>query len=260
MTDEEKKETPPASKEEKGDDTEETDETKETSEKENKEESEETKESEESGKDEDLSKSPDYWKKIAQEEQEKREKAETALAGKRFKKSEARRKGDDAEDAEEEDEENDEEKPLTRTEFDAALRKERASIEQKVLAGETLRIARTLAESEDEASAIVAIYNGRVFPEHLTHEQKVTEAFYIAHGPRLSGKILELRRSLQSKATKKQSGSENVHRDAPHAGEPKISPQDKAEYDRLGYKWNGKQWEKKSAGGRVLIKDPKTGK
>lgn len=217
--------------------------------------------SEDKSKEKEPSQNTEYWKKIAQENQEAKDKAEKALAAKRFKKSEAKRKGEAEEEIEaDEEEESEEDKPITRADLETMLAKERASVEKRVLAGETLRVARSLAESDEEASAIVAIYNNRIFPENLSHEQKVTEAFYIAHGPRLTGKILELRRSLNSKATKKSSGSENAHQDAPKAGEPKISPQDKAEYDRVGFKWTGKVWEKKTSDGRVLIKDPKTGK
>jgi len=252
MTDtEEKKETPPASEEEKGDETEEKDTSTEDSGKESSDS--DSEDSTESDKDEgEHSQDAEYWKKIAQTEQTAKEKAESALAQKRFKKSEAKRQGEEVE--EEAEDEDEEEKPLTRAEFDAALRKERASIEQTVLAGETLRIARGLSASNEEAAAIVAIYNGRVFPEYLTHEQKVTEAFYLAQGPRLTGKILELRRSLQSKNTKKQSGSENVHRDAPKGNFPKMSAQDRNLLQSSGFSWDGNRFVKKLPGGKILVK------
>ena len=258
MTDEEKKETTPSDKEKVDAQAEES---KEKSKEDEEEEGAKSEDGSEDKSEEEPSQDADYWKKIAQENQDAREKAEKALAGKRFKKSEAKRKGEAEEEVDaDEEEESEEDKPMTRAEFNVALAQERALVEKRVLAGETLRIARSLSESEEETSAIVAIYNNRIFPENLTHEQKVIESFYIAHGPRLTGKILELRRSLNSKTTKKTSGSENVHHDAPKAGEPKLSSQDKAEYDRLGFKWTGKQWEKKTSDGRVLIKDPKTGK
>ena len=111
-----------------------------------------------------------------------------------------------------------------------------------------------MAASDDEAEAIVEIFNSHIFPESLSHEEKVKRAFYIAHGPRLTAKLSELRRSLKSKDTKGKSGSENTHRDAPKGSEPKLSGQDKGAMESAGFKWTGKRFEKKLPGGKVMVK------
>jgi len=190
------------------------------------------------------------WKKIAQEEREAREKAERALASDRYK---SRHKKDETDDADEE--ESEEEKPgLTEEQLRKILREERDATRKEVLAGRTKEIARELAESDDEADAIVEIFNNRSFPETLTHEQKVREAFFIAHGPRLTAKILELRRSLKSKDTKGRSGNENTYRDAPKGSEPKLSGADKESLKSAGFTWDGKRYTKKLPGGKIMVK------
>lgn len=251
MTKEQEETTP----DEKVDETEET-KTEETEDQPNADEETEEEETKESG--EEKEPSQDEWKKLAQQEKERADKAQKALAEARYKKSEARRKQADDETVEEPEEEED--KPLTASQLEKILARERAETEKKVLASRTVEIARDLAESDDEAEAIVAIYNNTIFDENLSHEEKVRRSFYIAHGPRLTAKILELRRSLRSKETKKKGSSEDTHRDGPKQGEPKLSAQDKAEYERMGFKWSGKRFEKKLSNGKFLVKNPKSGK
>ena len=260
MAKEEKEETETSESEKdqkKTDETKDTAETKDTStEDTSTEESEETKDTEGS---EDKEPSQADWRTIAQEEREAREKAEKALATKRFKAAHPK-KDEEAEEVPEDQGEEGEEKPLTASRLEAILQRERETTRKEVMAGETKRIARELAASDEEAEAIVEIFNSHIFPETLPHEEKVKRAFYIAHGPRLTAKIMELRRSLQSRETKGKSGAENVHRDQFRGTEPKIAPLDKAEIQRLGFKWDGKRYSKKLRSGKTLVKDSKTGK
>ena len=231
--------------EEKADDEETESETEEETEEETEGETEEETESE---KEED-------WKKIAEDERLKREKAEKALATKRFY---AKRK--DTKEDEDEDDDDNENKALTASELRAILAEDRRENQKEFLSSRVKEVAKSLADSDDEANAITAIFNNRIFPASMTLEEQVKEAYFIAHGPRLLAKRDELRRSLRGKDGKKKSGAEDTHRDQSQVGEPKISPQDKAEFNRLGFKWDGKNYSKKLANGKFLIKDWKTKK
>ena len=204
------------------------------------------------------SKNLDDWKKIAQDERDRRKKAEKALAQNRYKGK--RRESDDSDDADDSDGEDAGKTALTGEQLRKILQEEREATRKEVLSGRTKEIARELANSDEEADAIVEIFNNRSFPDYLSHEEKVREAYFIAHGPRLLAKRDELRRSLKSKDTASKGGNENAHRDAPRAGEPKLEPQDRAEFGRLGFKWDGKRYSKKLSNGKTLVKDPKTKK
>lgn len=196
------------------------------------------------------------WEKVARDEQDARKKAEEALARKRFKQS--KRQREEAEPEYDEDEDGDEEgKPLTSKDVERILAQDRAERRKESQANEAVTIAKDLAGSDEEASAIVAIFNRRTWPEDMPLQDQLKEAYYIAHGPRLLAKHDELRRSLRSKTTKKKAGSENTHPDAPRANEPKMSPTDKAEFHRLGFAWDGKRYVKTLANGRKMVRDVK---
>lgn len=210
-----------------------------------------TETSEEEVQQEDKKEEPVFdWKQIAEDERQRRFKAEKALAEDRY----ARRH-----ELEETTFDQTESQPLTELQLRKILREEREATEKRFMGRDTERLAREIASSDEEASAIVEIYNSRSFPEYLTHEEKVKEAYYIAHGPRLFAKQDELKRSLRSKQTTKTASNENTHRDAPQAG-AKVNPEVQSELNRLGFKWDGKRFSKKLANGKTLVRDPKTNK
>lgn len=210
-----------------------------------------TETSEEEVQQEDKKEEPVFdWKQIAEDERQRRFKAEKALAEDRY----ARRH-----ELEETTFDQTESQPLTELQLRKILREEREATEKRFMGRDTERLAKELAGSDEEAMAIVEIYNNRSFPEYLTHEEKIREAYYIAHGPRLLAKQDELKRSLRSKQTTKTAGSENTHRDAPQTG-AKVNPEVQQELNRLGFKWDGKRFSKKLANGKTLVRDPKTNK
>lgn len=216
--------------------------------KESEEETEESEDTEETKKEEEPKQD---WKKRAEDERLAREKAERALAQKRYQSKHPK-------EDEEEVEEETEEKPITRAELQAVLREERDTARKEAFAFQAKELAKKITETQEEADAVIAIYENRTLGGTL--EQQIQEAYFIAHGPRLLAKRDELRRSLKSKDTKKSGSNEDTHRDEAKGSEPKLAAQDKAEYLRLGFTWNGKQWTKKLASGKTLVKDPKTGK
>ncbi len=186
------------------------------------------------------------WKKVADEEREAREKAEKALAGDRFKKSEAKRKDPKPEEKSD--------SGATTAQIAKMLDERDAKIRKETMSSEVKKIAKELAGSDDEAGAIVEIYNNRTFPSGLSLERQLQEAYAIAHMPRVLAKNEELRRSLRSKDTKKSGSNENTHRDVPKGKEPELSPQDKLVIQKAGWKWEGKQYMKKLPNGKVLGK------
>lgn len=198
------------------------------------------------------------WKKTAQDEREAREKAEKKLAERRFKKT--RKKNESGDEGEEGEEDDQDDGTLTRAEVENLIRESNDATRREVVSGRVSEIARDLAESEDEADAIAAIWGNRSFPEGMALEKQVREAFFIAHGPRLMGKIEELRRTNRSSRNTGRSGSENTYHDDKNKKEPKGSAQDKAEMQRLGFTWDGKRYTKQLSNGKTLVKDPKTNK
>lgn len=223
---------------------------------EKKEEKPETPEEEADDEEEEPEKPPEEnidWKKIADEERERRTKAEKALAEDRYKAKERKE-----EEGEEEEEEMD--KPITGRQLDAILRRNTEETKKEFLSTRIREEARNLAGSEEEAEAIVEIHRNRLFPSNMPLESQVREAYFIAHGPVILAKNSELKRSLASKDTANKGGAENTFRDAPAKGEPKISQQDRAEFARLGFEWDGKFFSKKTAKGRTLSIDPKSKK
>lgn len=190
------------------------------------------------------------WEKVAQDEREKRERAEKVLAEKRFKAKKVK-----DEDEEEEEEDDEEDKPLTAKQLQQILAEERQNTQKELLAGILTEKARKLADSDQEARAIVEIHRSRIFPSYLSIDEQIEEAHAIANKSRLIAQNSELKRALLSKETRQKGGAENSYRDAPKAGEPKLTPQDKIELARQGFSWDGKFFSKKLTSGKTLYRD-----
>ena len=207
--------------------------------------------------DKDDQEKPD-WKQVAEDERKSKEKAEKALSEDRYKQSERKRKEVDIEDDEEE-----EEKPATVSQIEQIINKNNAAIRKETRAAQTRVIAKELTNSDDEADAVVAVYENpeRVFPSHLSHEEQMQEAHSIAHGPRSKAKVEELRRSLKSKATKGESSAEDTHPDKQtKAKEPKLDTDVKKILLDQGYKLVKGRFEKKLPNGKTMYYDLDTKK
>lgn len=207
-------------------------------------------ESEEEGK----SKNPDnidYEAELARE-REAREKAEKAAAENAFKLREAKRQNKD------EDEEDEEEKPLTAKELQSILASERQATQKALQEQRITEIASKLGTSEAERNLIIEIHKNRQFPEHLSLEDQLEEAFVIANRKKLIGERNEALRALKAKNGVNDNPA-GTHQEAPKAGEPKLPSADIASLKAIGYAWNGKVFEKKLKNG-VLQYDPKTKK
>lgn len=198
------------------------------------------------------------YKAIAQAEKEAREKAEKALADKRFKDAERKRKQaqDDGE-----GEDDDEDKPLTGRQLQKILAENTQQTERRLMGSQIKNIANDLADSPEEAEAIIEIHANRTFPAHLSIQEQMEEAHAIANRKKLISTNSELKRALKSKNTAL-NDSAGTHRDPMEGTAPKLSAGDTASYKRAGFTFDTKDrlWKKKLPTGKFLIKDPKTKK
>ena len=189
-------------------------------------------------------------------EQAARKRAEQIRAEKRFKSKEKPKASDVDESA---IDDTDEDRPLTARELTVILARERQE-NQKLLQQQRITdLAKKLASSDDEAELIVEIHKNRTFPDHLSLEDQMEEAYVLANRKRLMGENSELKRALRGKGSAVTSAPP-VHHDAPKAREPQVAPQDRAVLVAAGFIWNGtaRRFEKKLKNGDILVRE-KTG-
>lgn len=189
------------------------------------------------------------YRAIAQQERERREKAEKALAEKRFQDAERKRKTGDDED------EDDDDKPITRKDLHKVISETAEQTKKSLLGGRIKDIVSTLAESEDEAEAIIELHANRPFPSYLTLEEQLEEAHAIVNRKKLVSKNAELKRALKSKDTASKD-SAGTHRDTPQV-RPRVAPDVEASLkaQKFEYDNTSKLWKKKLPNGRTLCKD-----
>lgn len=186
-----------------------------------------------------------------------REKAEKILAEKRFKEAERKRQLE-----ENPDYIPDEEKPLTANQLETILARERQTTQKEMRISEATRLVENLTNSEAEKALVLEIFKNRNFPDHLSLEEQVEEAYVIANRKKILGENNELKRALKGKAGVNENYAGTYH-DAPvSASKPTMAPQDAAEFARLGFKWNPttRLYEKKLANGQTLVRDQKAHK
>lgn len=199
----------------------------------------------------------DYEAELAKE-RERTAKAEQAAADKAFKLREAKRKKEDGEDVEG-DEEIDEDEPLTKKQLDKVLSKEREKT-RKEMQSETIALkAKKLSRSDAEANLIIEIHKNRSFPENLSLDEQLEEAWAIANRKSFVAKNEELKRALKGKETASTDVA-STHKDTAPIDEPKANANDVEAIKAAGFVWNGKtrMYEKALKGSRVLVYDPKT--
>ncbi len=187
-------------------------------------------------------------------ERDAREKAEKALAEDRYRASERRRKGQG-----EEEEVTEPEKPLTAKQLNEILAQNRAETQKEIQASRISELAGRLAESELQKSLVIEIHKNRSFPEHLSLEEQIEEAFAIANRKKLIGDRNEALRALKGKSGVNKNPA-TTYQDAPQPGEPQLSATEKAALTQVGFAWNitAKRYEKKLSNGQTLVRDQKT--
>lgn len=199
------------------------------------------------------------YKAIAQQEKEAREKAEKALADKRFKDAERKRKAKDDIGADNDDDDEDEDKPLTSRDLQRILAENSQQTKKLLMGSQIKEIVNDLADSPEEAEAIIEIHANRTFPAHLSLTEQLEEAHAIANRKKLVSTNSELRRALKSKGSAS-NDSASAHRDPMEGTAPRLSAGDTASYKRAGFTFDTKEkiWKKKLPTGKFLIKNPKT--
>src|SRR3990167_7996870 len=182
-------------------------------------------------------------------EKERTEKAKQAAADLAFKLREKNRQEDDDE----------EDKPLTAKELEFILQRDRQQTRKEFQSEIITEKAKKLASNEDEAKLVIEIHKNRTFPEGMSLDEQLEEAFAIANRKRLIAQNEELKRALRGKETT----SDNVagtHRDSLPTDEPKMSSADISALKAAGFNWDGKSglYVKKISKERTLTFNPKT--
>lgn len=188
-------------------------------------------------------------------ERERTKKAEDALAKKRFEESEAKRKRREAAIAAgETPEEDDDEKPLTRSELEDVLSREREAIRRENQAEVIKEKVKKITSSDIETELVMEIHKNRQFPAGMPLDEQIEEAYLIANRKRILGVNTELKRALQHKDTTNK-GVADTHRDSPSPSEPKLSANDDSLLKRSGFVWDGKKNAfKKETAMRIIFK------
>lgn len=187
-------------------------------------------------------------------ERERREAAEKVIAEEAWKH---RRKKQIEEETEEEV---DEDRPLTASDLNVILQRERQTLRKEIQSETILEKARKLSRSEAEAQYIVEIHKNRTFPSGLSLEEQIEESYAIANKNRIMAQNEELKRALKSKQTS-YSNPAGTQRDSMSASAPKISADDLQAIKGAGFVWDGKirLFVKQIAGGKkILTYNPKT--
>jgi hypothetical protein len=203
----------------------------------------------------DTDKNIDY-KAQAEKEREARKKAEETIIKNKIHAKKEKKPVEDEDDPEDDE---DEDQPITRREFSRVIEENTRATERRLLQPQIANIARDLADSEDEAEAIVETHRNRSFPSHLSLKEQMEECHAIVNRARLVSKNKELVRSLQHKKTVNTDPSSS-HRDPQAGSAPKMSDSDSASYARAGFSFDPtlKLFKKKLPNGKFLFKDPKT--
>ncbi len=158
----------------------------------------------------------------------------------------------------EDDSEDDLDKPLTRRDRAAIVAEARKDVQKE----QALTIARGMAGSEKEALVIAAKWGNRTFPDGMSLQDQLEEAYAITHRKKLIGTANEAMRALKAKSGVK-TDSSSAQRDATPGVAPKQSSADAAAYKQAGFVWDSSKrlYKKPLKGGRLhLYKDPKSKK
>lgn len=137
-----------------------------------------------------------------------------------------------------------------------------AAATKVALQSAALTIARSLAASDKEAQLIVAKWGNRSFPDGVPLQDQVEEMYAVVNRKKLIGERNEALRVARNKGNVNDNGAA-THRDAPAAGEPKLSDADASALKAAGFVWDGdkRMYKKPLKGGKLhLYRDSKSGR
>lgn len=227
---------------------------------EDKDDADDTKDEDDDGDDDGKGDDSTDTKTLLEIEKARRIKAEQAAADASFKLRQKNRKKAD-EDSGNDDDLSDEERPLTAREMRSILAEQNQRTEKRLMSRAIQDKAIKLAGTDaNMAELIINIHANRTFPDDLSIDEQLEEAYAIANRKKIVSQNEELKRSLRGKNNAAKGGAEGAHRDAPKGNAPKLSDIDKTEMSRLGFSWDGKYFVKKLSNGKTLFKDWKAKK
>lgn len=187
-------------------------------------------------------------------EKQARERAEIALAQDRWKKSERKRKEFEDEEPEADD------KPLTKTELESVLAKDR-QINQKLIQQNRIdEVSKNLAHDDPALAGLIKeIHKNRTWPITIPLEEQLEEALAIAHRKKILGERDEMARALKGKQGVNNNPASG-HQDPRPGTESKLSPQDTQAIQESGLIWSAqhRRFEKKLQNGQTLVYNPTT--
>lgn len=186
------------------------------------------------------------------EEEKSRGKPDPKKAKERFeKKRQQEVEVDDDDDYLDEDE-----RPVTRKELQELLAQQAHQTVLQTQQSQINEISESLAESPQEAELIRSIHANRVFPEHMSLREQMSEAYAIANAKRIEARNAELTRTIRAQQTASRNTA-TTHRDPQAALEPNLSAELKQSMQRAGYTFNNKtnRYEKVLPNGKILVKE-----
>ena len=191
------------------------------------------------------------YKAIANEERERREKSDKKAADLAFKLRDKKRT-----EASDDDAEDDEDKPLTRSELNEALKGFSQTNEKSQQEVQAKQLAKELTSNDDEADAAFEMWKNRIIP---TGDARADMMFAVGglNHKRVLAINEELKRSLKSKQTVNKDASGD-HKNSSSTNEPKMNGADAASVKASGMKWNNekKVYSKKLKDGKAFYYDP----
>lgn len=118
-------------------------------------------------------------------------------------------------------------------------------------------LAKQYAKTSEEKELILEVYRNRTFPDHLSLEEAVEEAWIIANKNKLKTERAELLRAVNGRKSASNDFS-TTHQSPLPSSAPKMAGADAQELVRAGYSWNStnRRYEKKLPNGKTLVKEP----
>ncbi len=200
----------------------------------------------------------EHLQKIHETElQREKERAQKIIAEKDFELRERKRREREKE-QKFDDEGNpiieEEEKPLTASQLEEILAKDREQNRKELQSGIIAEKAGKLARSATEKDLIIEIHKNRTFPSTLSLDEQLEECFAIANRKSLLAENEELKRSLKHKDTVSKDVASG-HQETLPTGEPKATSADIQALKGAGFVWDGKTnaWKKETKE-RIIFK------
>ena len=147
---------------------------------------------------------------------------------------------------------------MTKREAIEILRENQDQIRKEIRGQEISNKIKKLTSNLTEQELIQEIHKNRIFPDYLSLDEQLEEAYAIANSKKIMAKNEELKRTIKSKETISDDSVLN-YEDTQLSDEPKLAPETISMLKETGYKWDGiKRLFVKESSTRISYYDPKT--